>query len=345
MLLFTPRFAIRYITGGEIPEMPDFDAELAVTDPVLRAVRVQARAGNWRAAQKAVEDAGNDWEVRRARLRTLADVAEDDDFWLRAWRAAEPADPAAALIEAMAVQGRAGAARGGASAAETSDEQFAAFHRLSESAAEIAEEAIMLADPADPVPWEVRLGSMFAGGRGPFDRVFGEGRRRDPHNFHLHWRAATLRSAKWYGSHEQMFTIARDVAMAAPPGHRSVLLPLDAHFEYALREFAWGTFRRKQLTQTRKYFQRPDVRQEIEQCIRKFQAGPHGDAPLDTVHNWLAVYFSLTQQRARAKAVFDELGEHVSAVVQWNWFWGDSELGYFMNWWWANGLPRVPRER
>ncbi|MDI6103726.1 hypothetical protein QLQ12_34440 [Actinoplanes sp. NEAU-A12] len=346
MFLFTPRFAIRYAFGGEMPEMPEFDPELALTDPILRAVREQVRVGNWRAGKKAIEDADADWPVRRVRLSVLADVAEQDDMWLRAWLEAEPSDPDAALIEAMAVHGRAGTARGGASAADTSEEQFAEFHRLSASAAQLAQRAIDLAGPADPVPFEVMLSTMFGSTRGSFERVFAEGRRRDPHNLHLHLQALTLRCEKWYGSHEEMFTIARDVAMAAPPGHRSVLLPLTAHFEYALREFAWGAFHRKQLTQTRKYFLRPEVRQELEQCIVKFRAGPHGAAPLGIVLDWMATYYCLTQQRAQAKAVFDELGQHVTAGVQWGWFWGSGEEhAYFKNWLWANGRPPGPGVR
>ncbi|MBG0561393.1 hypothetical protein [Actinoplanes aureus] len=345
MFLFTMRFAVRYLFGGPMPEMPEFDPELALTEPVLREARDRARAGDWWAARKVVEDAGTDWDVRMWRLGTLAELAEKDDGWLYAWLRAEPSDPDAVLVQAMALHKRAWEARGGASADDTTAEQFTNFHQMSASAAQVAQRAIVLARPGDPVPWEVMLGTMFAGGRGSFDEVYAEGRRRDPYNFHLHWRAITLRSEKWYGSHEQMFGLARGVAAAAPPGHRSVLLPLYAHFEYALREFAWGTFHRRQLSRTRRYFRGPEVRQEVEQWIAKFLAGSPGAAPLGIVRNRMAVYYCLTQQRPQAKAVFDELGQYVTPAVQWNHFWGDSEFGYFKNWWWANGLITWPGER
>lgn len=189
------------------------------------------------------------------------------------------------------------------------------------------------------------LSTMFAGGREAFDEVFAEGRRRDAYHFDLHWQAISLHCQKWYGSHEQMFAMARGVAAAAPAGRRAVLLPMLAHFEYALREFAWGTFHRRQLTRTRRYFLHPEVRQEVEQCIAKFRAGPPGPDPFGIVHQWMAVYYCLTQQRAQAKAAFDTLGQYVKPTVQWNHFWGGRENGYFLNWAWANGFPPWPGER
>src|SRR5688572_23370099 len=115
MFLFTMRFAVRYLFGGPMPEMPEFDPELALIEPVLREARDRARAGDWWAARKVVEDAGTDWDVRMWRLGTLAELAEKDDGWLYAWLRAEPSDPDAVLVQAMALHKRAWEARGGAS--------------------------------------------------------------------------------------------------------------------------------------------------------------------------------------------------------------------------------------
>ncbi|MFC7480372.1 hypothetical protein ACFQX7_10445 [Luedemannella flava] len=167
--------------------------------------------------------------------------------------------------------GQAGSARGSASARNTSPEQFAEFHRLSALAADASKRAIAL-NPDDPYPWVTRMSTNFAGGEhADFHRAMDEAVRRDPVNFEAHLSAVSFLCAKWYGSHEQMFAAARGPAAAAPAGSPVVMLPLLAHFEYALREYGFDS-RSESLTAKRSYFHRPEVIAEIQACAAKWRA-------------------------------------------------------------------------
>ena len=76
------RLLIRHLFGGPVPETPEFDSELALTDPVMRDVRQRVRAGEWQAARKTIADAGEDWDLRGWRISVLSNLAVEDDRWL-----------------------------------------------------------------------------------------------------------------------------------------------------------------------------------------------------------------------------------------------------------------------
>lgn len=327
--------------GEPLPDAPEFESGRIAGDDLVQQARDRARQGDWQAARYALVDAGDDWEVRGRRVDVLSEAAAEDDRWLTAWLRDAPSDPGAVLLEAAQLNQRAWTARGGASAANTSPEQFRDFARLSSAAAEVGRQAMALAGPDDPVPWAEMLSTMYASRsvyETSFGEVFAEGRRRDPVNFGLHHAAVGLRCAKWYGSHDLMFATAREVAGAAPPGAAAVLLPLSAHFQYALREFAWGTDRDRSRKLVRRYFREPEVRREVDGWAARWQAGTPGPARLGTCRQWLAVYYTLLGLRPEAKAQFDALGTHVRPATVWSWFWGERRYGYLRSWWWANGV-------
>lgn len=335
------RLFFRTLSGDPIPDPPEFDADRAMNDPELLEARERARHGDWQAARAAIEAAGTDWELRGRRVGVFSDLAAADDRWLYAWLSAAPSDPTAVLIQAAMLGQRAGEARGSAAAADTSAEQFAGFQQLSQASAQVGERAIALAGAGDPLPWVEMLGTMFADRHAralSADEVFEQGRRRDPYNFDLHWTVLSLRCKKWGGSHELMFATAREVAEAAPSGHSSVLLPLFAHFEYALLEFGWSERTDQTRKVQRRYFTRPEVRQELDHWIAKWRAGTPGPAKLSTCRQWQALYYSLAGRRAEAKAVFDELGQYVVPTTGWGYFWPGGEYGYLKAWMWANRI-------
>ncbi|MEV6303089.1 hypothetical protein AB0M02_26990 [Actinoplanes sp. NPDC051861] len=342
--MFYLRVFFRTLLGGPLPEQPEFDEERIFWDHDLRDARDRARHGDWQAARKVIEQAGNDWELRGGRMGVLGDLATTEDAWLYAWLRAEPNDASAVLLQSTMLGQRAGEARGSAPAARTSAEQFQDFHQLMEASAQVGHRAMQLAAPNDPLPWVELLGTMFADRKAvqnSFDAVFNEGRRRDPFNFDLHLTALSLKCEKWYGSHEEMFAIARGVAAAAPSGASAVVLPLFAHFEFAMRQFGWDTRTRKSLRACRKYFRRPEVQHELDQWIAKWRAAPPNRARLATCRQWIALYYVLAGKRQEAKAVFDELGQYVMPTTGWAYFWGGGEYGYLMAWWWANGVKTM----
>ncbi|GHJ56322.1 hypothetical protein Nm8I071_56290 [Nonomuraea sp. TT08I-71] len=321
---------------GQRPVEPAVDLDRALDDLELRAARDKASA-DWRAARDVIEAAGSDWERRARRVSVLSDAAADDT-WLDAWLVSAPDDPSAAVLRAATLAERASRARGSAPASQTTQEQFQGFAELSAQAADAARRAIALA-PHDPVPWIDVLWAMFPDGRSrqaEFHQAFTEARQRDPFNLGIHLAAVSFLCEKWYGSHEEMFGLARATAAAAPPGTAVTLLPLFAHFEYAMREFNWGTPTPEGVLACRRYFQRPEVRQEYDACAAKWRAaGPprHGDAMV--CRNWLALAYSLSDRRDEAKAMFDEIGPYATSPV-WAYFFGGVKHGFVHNWRWAN---------
>ena len=340
-MFFKTRLFFRQLFGRPLPPEPEFDADRAINDEALRPARDAAQRGDWQLPREVIDDAGVDWELRGRRVSVLSDVAAKNGRWIDAWLTFEPAHPAAALIRASMLNYQAGEARGSASAKNTTAEQFQNFQRLSARAAEAGRRAMELAGPYDPLPWIEMLQTMFADHHARttlFDEVFAEGRRRDPYNFDLHVTALSLRCQKWYGSHEQMFATAREVAAAAPAGSSSVILPLFAHFEYAMREFSWDTRTDASLKACQNYFRSPEVQQELDQWIAKWQAGAPHPARLSTCRQWTTVYYCLAGRRGEAKAMFDQIGQYVDPSTPWAYFWPGGKYGYLKNWWWANGV-------
>jgi hypothetical protein len=336
------RLIYRHLTDGPLLPVPEFGAERAILDAPLRRARRDVGRGDWTAAGAVIQEAGDDWELRDMRIGSLSGLAAKDDGWLLNWLAAAPDDPLAAQMQAATLSRQAGDARGGATADKTSEEQFRGFYSLSARAADACARAMELAGPADPNPWAVQLGTMFTGaGREEFDAVFNEGRRRDPFHFALHQTAMAWRCKKWFGSHDQMFATTREVAGAAPEGASAVLLPLAAHYEYALREFNWGDADEdKALAQSHRYFQQPEVEQEIDGWIAKWRAGTPHPANAQTLRQWIALFYCLVNRRKASRAVFEELGEYVSPALAWSRIFGGREYGYIVAWNWANGLQR-----
>jgi hypothetical protein len=336
------RLIYRHLTDGPLLPVPEFDADDAILDAALRRARRDVRRGDWTAAGAVIQEAGDDWELRNQRIGSLSGLAAEDDGWLLNWQAAAPDDPIAAQMLAATLSRQAGNARGGATADNTSAEQFRGFYALSGRAAEACGRAMELAGPADPNPWAIRLGTMFTGsGREEFDAVFDEGRRRDPFHFDLHQTALSWRCEKWFGSHDLMFATAREVAGAAPDGASAVLLPLLAHYEYALREFNWGDADEdKALAQSHRYFRKPEVEQEIDGWIAKWRAGTPNPANVQTLRQWIALFYCLADRRKATRAVFEELGANVSPALAWSRVFPGREYGYIVSWYWANGLKR-----
>ncbi|MEU4694025.1 hypothetical protein [Actinoplanes sp. NPDC023714] len=336
------RYLIHALFHGPVPDPPEFTEDLPPRDPGEREARHRAVRGDWPAAAKLMADAGADGELRGRRADLLAAAAATDGAWLQRWLEASPDDPDAAQIQAATLQLRAARARGSASAAETTPEQFRAFHLQSGLAGRAADRAIALAAPGDPLPWVRKLRTMFGDqeARAGFEEVYAEGRRRAPHHFGLHLTALSLRCQKWFGSHERMFAIAREAAAAAPAGSDTVLLPLFAHYEYVLREYTWNAAPGKGLRACRAYFRRPEVRREMDGWVAKWRTGvPAGERSRECLH-WVALHLVLAGRRAEAKEIVDELGPVVDPSVAWGYVYGGSEYGYMRAWLWVNRLGR-----
>ncbi|WP_189638304.1 hypothetical protein [Actinoplanes lobatus] len=308
------------------------DTDYAQADLHLRDARDRVVAGDWTAAPQLMHATGHDWELRSRRLAVLGLAAGHTPEWVKAWEAAMPGDPTVAILHAEGLNVLAGEARGWASARNTSPEQFREFHRLSEAAAAAGQRAVEL-NPEDPYPWVTRMGAMLANGHQhheDFRIVLGEAVARDPYHFEAHLTAVTFLCQKWYGSHEQMFAAARGPAAAAPAGASVVMLPLLAHFEYALREFGFET-RAESLAAKMEYFRRPEVTQEIAWCAAKWRAAgePRLIARGITLRHWLALANYLAgHDRPGTKAVLSQIGSYLGSTPAYGYFWMRQAEGF-----------------
>ncbi|XVU22907.1 hypothetical protein ACQPZJ_37385 [Actinoplanes sp. CA-054009] len=317
--------------GRAMPARPQFLPGGTAGDLPLSQARERVRHGDWRAARDVLADAGEDWALKGRRLGVLA----EDDAWLVAWLEEEPSDPAAVLLDAATLEARAWAARGFASAARTSAEQGRTYHELSAAAAKRGLDAMALAGARDPLPWIEMMSTLHADREAmavSFDELYAEGRRRDPYNFDLHVRAVSLRCQKWFGSHESMFATAREAADGAPGGSSVVLLPLFAHFEYAMREFLWDTRAERDLKVAQRYFRRAEVVEEADRCIAQWRGGTPDPVKLSTCLQWVALFYTLSGRRKQARAVFAELGQHVAPASAWALFFPGEQYGYLKSW-------------
>ncbi|BCJ47379.1 hypothetical protein GCM10010168_17370 [Actinoplanes ianthinogenes] len=312
------------------PFTPDYDH--AQADLQLRSARDRATAGDWTAALYLLQTTGRDWELRSRRLAVLGIAAGHAPHWVDAWEAAIPGDPTVAILRAEGLTELAGAARGAASARHTSAEQFQEFHRLSALAAAAAQRAVEL-NPDDPYPWVTRIDAMFADGHQRHDdfRIALDGAvARDPFHFEAHLMAVSFLCQKWYGSHEQMFAAARGPAAAAPAGASVCMLPLLAHFEYALREFGFET-RAESLAAKMEYFHRPEVIQEIAWCAGKWRAAgePRLIARGVTLRHWLALANHLSgQDRAGTRTLLAHIGSYLGSTAAYGYFWMRQAEGF-----------------
>ncbi|MEU9082116.1 hypothetical protein [Streptomyces sp. NPDC048357] len=212
----------------------DLDTENPAPVPPERTRVLEAvRSGDWEAGAAYIEAAGQDWQERMERVRPLAEAAAEDDAWLLAWRAARPADPTAALVNADTAIMVAWNVRGGQSGSRTTQEQFRLFHDLLVKAQEAAHEAQRLADPADPTPYIVEqpIGQGLGYSHERYRELWDQVVRRDPKVLWSHVSGLQYWCRKWRGSHELALAFARESAAAGKPGELLSLLPLIAYFE------------------------------------------------------------------------------------------------------------------
>lgn len=252
------------------------------------------------------------WELRGQYAQVLSDVAVKQPAWLDGWLRACPDDPHAWLLQAYAEGARAGEARGGGKASETSQAQFRSFAELMKASAEACERAADLA-PDDPTPWIQSIWSLFGrgGDAGMFQRRFAELTARDPHNHLGHEAAMQFLTEKWYGSHPQMYELVMKAAAGAPDGSPLAILPVQAHIEYALREFCWD--RREGVAENVEFWRSRGVRQSIADARRRWEAAGPPSHPLAVkCRSVLAFAYSWGEMFPAAAELFDQLGDRAS---------------------------------
>jgi hypothetical protein len=273
-------------TPEEYGLVPDdqLDLQLPGPDPHLKAALGAAASGDWRPASAML--AASDPERRWIRVSILADSAAQDDTWVRNWRAAQPGDPTAVLVEAQSLNALAWALRGSASAGATTREQFENFHHVLGQASAALGEAARLA-PYDPSPYiglirvAIGLGQPHEQMRALWSHVAALA----PYHVGAHSAALQYWSEKWNGSPELMHGFAESAAATAPPGSLLPLLRLVALYEELMGE-----------TRDHPRYRSAEAAAAVTALLADVAAAP-ADHPWLPAARHLLVWFLLTQRR------------------------------------------------
>ncbi|WP_406184476.1 hypothetical protein [Streptomyces sp. NBC_01006] len=319
------REAAEVVALGFVAE-DDLDTEHGQPVPPEQAAAVAAvRTGDWEAGAAYAAAAGSDWEERRQRVRSLAEVAAEDDAWLLAWQAARPSDPTAALVDADTAVMVAWNVRGSQAGSRTTQEQFRLFHELLVKAQAAAHAAQRLADPADPVPYMVE--QPIAQGLGyPHDqygKLWAEITGRDPKILTAHTTALQYWCRKWRGSHELALAFARESAASGAPGELLSLLPLVAYIEQELHE--------KELA-AETFFKEPGARAAVDAALVDLAASDPADRQAIRLRHVLAWLLFWQDRDAEAVEQFRVIDGYIGALP---WYYSGTPKGrylYARNW-------------
>ncbi|MFG2294961.1 hypothetical protein [Streptomyces sp. NPDC048603] len=268
--------ALGFVPGEEL------DTEHSAPPPAeVTAVLDAVRSGDWEAGAAWIEAAGTDWDRRVGRIGQVAELAVQDDGWLRAWRAARPGDATATAVDADAAVLLAWEVRGSKLAKYTTEEQFRVFHQLLGKAQELVHEAQRVADPADPVPYmlEQPIAMAFGYPHERYEALWAEIVKRDPKVLAAHTSALQYWCAKWQGSHELAESFARRSADAGDPGDLLSLLPLYAFFEHE-------TYDSELDPDT--YYKRPEIVEAATKALADVESADPGDRRTAQVRHMLA---------------------------------------------------------
>ncbi|WP_372594462.1 hypothetical protein [Actinotalea sp.] len=265
----------------------------ALGDVDLIAARTATERGEWRPAAELLAASVDD-DMRYARIVALAVQGLRRSRWLDAWLSSRPTDPNAQAVRAMLAVRRAWELRG----PDWEPRNAQGFLAALREAEELTREAIDN-DPLDPSPRAV-LVEMARGQQVDADEL--DSRTRAlfllaPHHQGGHEAELHYRSAKWFGSDEEMLEVARAASAAAPPGSALALLVVTAHVEH------YFSLAESSPAHAERYVRSPAVRAEVSQAVDRWTGGPDGASPVNQAkaHNTLAFYYWLARDRPSAR--------------------------------------------
>lgn len=216
-------------------------ARVVVEDPTYgdraaRDLRAALVEGRWQPVEERFV-AEKDHEVREFLVEALADwprksaLAGRKDL-VTSWASAVPSSPVPHLLEGRWLIDHAWEARGGGLGSTVGANAFAVFQERLVAADKALAKAAELA-PDDPLPWAYQAITArgLEKGVSVAQKAFAEAVRRHSENRAAHWALLSMVAAKWSGSHEQMFDVARGAYELAPTGSWRPALVAMAHAE------------------------------------------------------------------------------------------------------------------
>lgn len=223
---FTRTSRVRGKSTGAASPVPvvlpgDDEVLLDAPDDVLGPALVGAADGDHApaAALLAATRRTEAWDHRDRYVRRLAAFARARPGWLDTWRALDPHDPDATVVDAQRAVDRAW-------------DSPARAELLREVSPLIT--AAARADGRDPVPWRLALDHARGARAGHtyVEELWEAAVRRAPHHHGCHVAALRYLASSWHGSHRECFDFADRAAQDAPESSLTQALPLRAAFGY-----------------------------------------------------------------------------------------------------------------
>ena len=191
------------------------------------------RAGRWNQAHAAFCNLSAD---DFSDLSDAANSPADALALARAWARGAPGSAHAQVNLGRCLNNTAADARGSGWANEVSQEGWKVFHELNAEAERVLLRAAAL-DPTHPEPHALLIWTSLALSR-PLEetrRCFDAAVALVPDHWNAHYAFLTASTAKWCGSHEEMFDFALEVGERRPPGDPLHSMLAGAYNELALQ--------------------------------------------------------------------------------------------------------------
>ncbi|PWU53258.1 DUF4034 domain-containing protein [Micromonospora globispora] len=302
---------------------PVLPVDPAMGDPTAHALHEALSRRDWRTARDVLLTI-TDPDHHALCLNAAARVQGVQE-WIGEWVEAEPRSTLPLLVRGTHGVHWAWEARGGAWAARTSQEQFREFRRRLTFAENCLDE-VAERDPEDTTARAFLVASARGRqvDRDEAARRFADVVARHPWHRYAHVQMLQYRCAKWFGSHEEMFDLARTTAAEASPASGLAHLVSMAHLEMWLK-LPYG--------EDDQYLQQAEVLAELRSAADRSVRHPeHGRYPgWPAPHNNFAMCFALGGDHAAAAEQFRAIGDLVTELP-WSYLDGRDPGAPFTQW-------------
>ncbi|GAB2937891.1 hypothetical protein GCM10027280_27630 [Micromonospora polyrhachis] len=280
----------------------------AMGDPAARLVYDALARRDWPTARDALTSV-TDPDDHAFCVSVAAEVPGVQD-WIEEWITAEPDSTLPVLVRGTHAVRWAWEARGTARAAYTSQDQFREFHKRLKFAENCLDEVV----ERDPDDTTGRMYLVLSARGRQVDRAevrrrFDEVIARHPYHRLAHEHMLQYRCQKWSGSHEEMFTFARESAAKAPAGSSLGELIAVAHIERWL-----GLPSPEDADYMKTSAVVAELNAAADRSIRHPDFQRQSGWPV--LHNLFAFAFALAGDHRSALEQFDVVGDQ---VTEWPW--------------------------
>ncbi|GAA5022584.1 hypothetical protein [Kitasatospora paranensis] len=305
------------------PQTTVFDPTFG--DRPLAEARQDIMVGRWQGARDLLHATGRDWDRRTHRMRLLADAAAGNRT-VETWQAAEPSS-----VDAMVLRAETDVMRlfNAVAAGPAPDPRRDAIDR--ERLDRVVRICLQAAHghPDDPVPWVslMTTARLYAGGHPQTSQWWRELQARDRETREGHHQVLRHISARWHGSHAQMYDFAWDSASFAPSGSPLLALVQAARAEHYRHLVETGGATALALSQ---HWKSDAALRDLEQtCLHWVDHRVHEFAQDVADLNHLAHGLVMAGSLDRARQVFGLLGNRPTRVP---WAFTDEPQELFRRW-------------